>query len=132
MTPLQQRGRKRTIAAIISILLVSLYSIYIYQSVVPEFKLSKLISQIIRFILTCGLMYLVFIGKKWARTVSLILFSLAVIMAVSFIFSSNFSPLQEIPLYVMIFVYADAIYYFGFSESYKAFAEYQRSKKTFI
>ncbi|QQV04336.1 MULTISPECIES: hypothetical protein [Chryseobacterium] len=76
-------------------------------------------------------MYLVFIGKKWARTVSLILFSLAVIMAVSFIFSSNFSPLQEIPLYVMIFVYADAIYHFGFSDSYKAFAEYQRSKKTF-
>lgn len=131
MTPLQQRGRKRTLAVIISILLVSLYSIYIYQSVVPGFKLSKLISQIIRFLLTCGLMYLVFIGKKWARTVSLILFSLAVIMAVSFIFSSNFSPLQEIPLYVMIFVYADAIYHFGFSDSYKAFAEYQRSKKTF-
>ncbi|RZJ50931.1 MAG: hypothetical protein EOO19_02025 [Chryseobacterium sp.] len=128
MNPLQKKGQIRTLSIFAAILLVSLYTIYFYQSSIPELDVKKLISQIIRFCLTVGLLYLVYLGKNWARILSIVLFSLAIILALSVIFSSTFTPLQEIPFYVMIFIYADAIFHLGFSESFKAFIKYQKDK----
>ena len=130
MNLLQKKGQRRTLSIFAAILLVSLYTIYFYQSSIPELDVKKLISQIIRFCLTAGLLYLVYIGKNWARILSIVLFSLSIILALSVIFSSTFTPLQEIPFYVMIFIYADAIFHFGFSESFKAFVEYQKERKS--
>lgn len=130
MNYLVKKGHRRTLSIFAAILLVSLYSIYLYQSSINELDVKKLIAQIIRFFLTVGLLYLIYIGKNWARILSLILFSLAIITSLSVIFSSNFTPLQEIPFYVMIFIYSDAIYHFGFSESFKAFFEFQKGRKS--
>lgn len=129
MNYLEKKGQKRTISVFAGVLLVSLYTIYFYQSSRSQIDVTKLISQIIRFFLTVGLLYLVYIGKNWARILSIILFSLAIILALSVIFSSDFSPLQEVPFYVMIFVYSDAIYHFGFSENFKVFIEFQKRIK---
>ena len=130
MNLLEKKGQRRTLSIFAAILLVSLYTIYFYQSSIPELDVKKLITQIIRFFLTVELLYLVYIGKNWARILSLILFSLAIILALSVVFSSTFTPLQEIPLYVMIFIYSDAIYHLGFSESFKAFFGFQRRRKS--
>lgn len=129
MNYLEKKGQRRTLSIFAAILLVNLSTIYLYHSPRPEIDLQKLISQIIRFFLTAGLLYLVYIGKNWARILSIILFAIAVILALFFIFSSNFTLVQEIPFYVMIFIYSDAIYHFGFSENFKAFIRYQKRLK---
>ena len=77
MNELTKIGKKRTILISISILLVSIHTIYFYHSVRPEIESKKLIQQIIRFSLTIGLLIMVYKGKNWAKIVSIILFSLA-------------------------------------------------------
>ena len=129
MNYLEKKGQRRTLSIFAAILLVNLSTIYLYHSPRPEIDNQKLVSQIIRLFLTAGLLYLVYIGKYWARILSIILFVIAVILALFFIFSSNFTPVQEIPFYVMIFIYSDAIYHFGFSENFKAFIRYQKRVK---
>lgn len=129
MNYLEKKGQRRTLSIFAAILLVNLSTIYLYHSPRPEIDVQKLISQIIRLFLTAGLLYLIYIGKNWARILSIILFSLAIILALSVIFSSNFTPVQEIPFYVMIFIYSDAIYHFGFSGNFKAFIEHQKRVK---
>lgn len=129
MNYLEKKGQRRTLSIFAAIFLVNLSTIYLYQSSRPEIDMPKLISQSIRLFLTAGLLYIVYIGKNWAKILSIVLFSLAIIFALIVIFSSNFSPVQEIPFYVMIFVYADATYYFGFSEQFKAFIHFQKRLK---
>ena len=55
MNELTKLGKKRTILISISILLVSIHTIYFYHSVKPEIETKKLIQQIIRLLLTIGL-----------------------------------------------------------------------------
>ncbi|WOI23883.1 hypothetical protein [Nonlabens ulvanivorans] len=74
MNELEQLGKRRTILISISILLVSLHTIYFYQSALPEIDTSKLIQQGIRFILTVVLLIFVFQAKQWARIIAIVLF----------------------------------------------------------
>lgn len=118
-------GRKRTILISISIILVSIHTIYFYQSAQPEINLSKLMTQIVRLALTIVLLFLVYKGKKWAKILALILFSLATLGALFGIIINESTLLFKIPMLVMILVYSTAIHHFGFSSSYKAFLSYQ-------
>ena len=128
MNYLEQIGKRRTILISISILLVSLHTIYFYNSVVPEIETKKIIQQIIRFLLTVGLLIMIYKGKNWAKVIAIILFSLGVLGAVFGLFSIPKSIILKIPFIVMIFVYSVAIYHFGFSKSFKAFSDYQNKK----
>ncbi len=128
MNYLEQIGKKRTILISISILLVSLHTIYFYNSAVPEIETKKIIQQIIRFILTVGLLFLVYKGKNWARIVSIILFSLGLIGAIFGILSVSKPIILKTPFIVMIIVYSVAIYHFGISKSFKAFFDYQNNR----
>lgn len=128
MNYLENIGRKRTIIISICVLLVSLHTIYFYSSVVPEIEDKKIAQQIVRFILTVGLLYMVYTGKNWARIISIILFSLGILGAVFGALVSFQSIQLKIPFLVMIFVYSVAVYHFGFSKSFKAFFSYQNSK----
>ncbi len=131
MTASIKTGKRRTILISISILLVSLHTIYFYHSVRPDIETKKLIQQIIRFLLTIGLLVYVYKGKKWAKIVSIVLFSLAILGAVIAIFSiESPSIIIKTPLLVMILVYSVAIYHFGVSKSFKAFFEYKNGIKT--
>ena len=121
-------GKKRTILVSISILLVSIHTIYFYHSVRPEIETKKLIQQIIRFSLTFGLLYLIYIGKNWARILSIILFSIGAITAVISLFTIEIPIINKIPFIVMTFVYSIAIYHFSISRSFKEFFEYQNNK----
>ena len=130
MTELIKTGKNRTLLISISILLVSLHTIYFYHAVRPEIETKKLIQQIIRFILTVGLLIVVYKGKKWAKIVSLILFSIAILVALRGLLTiESKSFIIKVPLIVMIMVYSLAVYHFGMSKSYKAFFEYQNEKK---
>ena len=130
MNELIKTGKKRTILISISILLVSLHIIYFYHTVRPEIETKKLIQQIIRFLLTVGLLIVVYKGKQWAEIVSIVLFSLAILGAlIGLMTIENESFVSKIPMLVMIFVYSMAVYHFGVSKSYKAFFEYQNSNR---
>jgi len=109
-------------------LLLTIYSIYINQSSRPEIDTTKLVTQIIRTFLTGGILLFVYEGKDWARIITIILSAIAVIMALGVIFTTEHPTIMEVPFFVMIIIYSDAIYHFGFSESYKAFSEFQRKK----
>ena len=127
MNELVKLGRKRTLQISASILLVSIHTIYFYHAVRPEIDSSKLITQVIRFLLTVGLLYLLYKGKSWAKNLSLILFSLATLGALVGLAAISSPIVNKIPLMVMIFVYSMAIYHFGFSASYKAFFLHQNN-----
>lgn len=87
MDELIRIGKKRTILISISILLVSIHTIYLNQSSLPDFDSKRLLQQLIRFLLTIGLLFMVYKGKEWARNLSMILFSLALIVALFSIFT---------------------------------------------
>lgn len=130
MNDLIKLGKKRTIQISISILLLSFHTIYYYQTlyyqqIKPEIDTRKLIFQIIRFLLTVVLLYALYKGKKWARTVFLMIFTIAIFAAFGVVSRMEGSFLAKSPFYVMIFIYTLGVYHFGFSESYKAFANYQ-------
>lgn len=126
MNELAKLGKKRTIQISISVLLISIHTIYYYHSLRPELDGMKLLQQIIRFLLTAGLLYATYIGKKWGQITTVILFGLAVLGAIYGILNTlEVSFINTVPFYVMIFIYGIGITHFGFSKSYKAFFEYQ-------
>lgn len=128
MNYLEQIGKRKTILISISILLVKLHTIYFYNSVVPEIETKKIIQQIIRFLLTIGLLVMIYRGKNWAKNIFIILFSIGIFGAIYGVFSDSESIILKIPFIVMIIVYSAAIYHFGFSKSFKAFSDYQNRK----
>lgn len=130
MNELTKIGKKRTILISISILLVSIHTIYFYHSVRPEIESKKLIQQLIRFALTIGLLSMVYKGKNWAKIVSIILFSLALLGALVGLVTLDTPFMNKIPLLVMIFVYSMAIYHFGFAKSFKEFFKFQNTEIT--
>lgn len=131
MNELSKLGKKRTILISISILLVSIHTIYFYHSVRPEIESKKLIQQIIRFLLTVGLLIMVYKGKNWAKIVSIILFSLALLGVLFGLFTLQTPFINKVPMLVMTFVYSMAIYHLGFAQSFKEFFKYQNTETEF-
>lgn len=127
MTQLEKLGKKRTILISISVLLVSLHTIYYYQSILPEIDVRKLVQQMIRFAFTVLLLYHVYKGKNWAKIVMIILFSLGSLIGIVSLFLLEQDIVLKIPLLVMIIVYSLSVYHFS-SKSYKVFAKYQNIK----
>ncbi|WP_445457852.1 hypothetical protein [Flavobacterium sp. HNIBRBA15423] len=125
MNHLEKAGKTRTILISISILMVSLHTIYIYNSVIPEIEPKKIIQQIIRFLLTIGLLLMIYKGKSWARIIAIILFVLGILGAVRGLLTIKQSILLKSPFIVMLLVYTVAIYHFWLSKSFKAFFNYQ-------
>lgn len=128
MNHLEKIGKQKTILISISILIVSLHTIYFYNSIIPEIASKKIFQQVMRFLLTIGLLIMVYKGKNWARIVSVILFSLGVLGAIIGLTTiTTTSIVNKIPLIVMFFVYSLAVYHFWFSKSFKAFFDYQKT-----
>ena len=125
-------GKKRTVLVSISILLVSIHTIYLYHAVRPEIVEKKLIQQIIRFLLTSGLLYLIYIGKNWAKKIAIALFTFSIVFACYSLFTIKTSNINKIPILVLIVVYSLAIYHFLFSKSFEEFQEYQNKKNQVI
>ena len=125
-------GKKRTILVSISILFVSIHTIYFYHAVRPEIEQKKLIQQIIRFLLTSGLLYLIYIGKNWAKKIAIALFTFSIVFACYSLFTIKTSNINKIPLLILIVVYSLAIYNFLFSKSFDEFQEYQNKKNQVI
>ena len=129
MNELAKIGKKNTILISISIILVSLFTIYSYNRNVPFVETKKIIQQAIRFILTIVLLYFLYLGREWARKTILVLFTLAILFAIVSLLSINATFLAKTPLFVMIFVYSTALYHFGFSKSYKEYVKTINNKQ---
>lgn len=130
MNELTKTGKLRTILISISILLVSLNTIYMCYSVQPEMEIKKLVQQSIRFLFTVGVLVQVYRGINWAKILLLVLCSIAVVVALGGLFTLETRTIQsKIPFIVMICVYSIAIYHFGFSKSFKAFFKAQNGGK---
>lgn len=125
MEELINLGRKRTLLISISVLLVSVHTIYFYHAVRPEIETKKLFQQGIRFLLTLGLLIVTYHGKQWAKITSIVLLSLGILGAIIGVATIEGPFANKIPFLVMIFVYATAVYHFGLSKSFKAFFDYQ-------
>lgn len=126
MNPIQKKGQKQTIQVSISILLVSVNTIYSYIS---KLGTDRILEQGIRFVLTVALLVVLYKGKKWARVVALFLFGIAIFRAIGGLFIVEADLLAKVPVIVMITVYSVAIYHFGASDYYMAFARYQNGEK---
>ncbi|UUC44577.1 hypothetical protein [Flavobacterium cerinum] len=126
MNPIQKKGQKQTIQVSISILLVSVNTIYSYIS---KLGTDRILEQGIRFVLTVALLVVLYKGKKWARVVALFLFGIAIFRAIGGLFILEADLLAKVPVIVMIVVYSVAIYHFGASDYYMAFARYQNGVK---
>ena len=127
---LESLGKRRTILVSISILLVSIHTIYFYHSVKPEIDGNKLIQQIVRFGLTGLLLAYAYQGKKWARGVLVVLFTFATIIAIKSLVTINSIFVLKLPFIVMVFVYSFSVYHFMFAKSYKAFVKFQIENKS--
>jgi len=128
MNDLIKTGRKRTIQISLSILLVSIHTIYFYHAGRPEIETKKLVQQSVRFLLTVGLLIGVYRGLKWAKIVSMILFSLAILgSSIGAVIIDVPFP-NRIPMIVMFIVFSLALYHVGFSKSYNAFCDYQNGR----
>ena len=132
LTVIEKIGKRRTILLSISILLVSIHTIYYYHSVIQEIEIKKIVQQIIRFLLTVWLLILIYKGSNWARIVMIILAFVAVIGSLISIVTIDQDFVLKTPLLVMAIVYSMAIYFLGFSKSYKAFATFQRMDKSAV
>jgi len=126
MDQLIEIGRKRTILISISIILLSFWSIYFEQTSNSEIDYAKLVRQIIRLILTAGLLYLVYIGKNWARILMIIFSTLAILLSIGALIGLNVDLMFKIPFLTMILVYTLTIYHFSFAKSFKAFWNSQK------
>src|SRR5688572_13160685 len=99
---LEKLGKIKTILISISILLVSLHTIYFYNSVVPEIETKKLIQQTIRFLITIGLLVMAYKGKNWARIVLILFSSFSVLGAIFALIGLPQSMGIKIPFIVML------------------------------
>lgn len=129
MNELAKKGKYRTLLVFLSILLVSIHTIYFYHSVRPEIETKKLIQQIIRFCLTVGLLYLIYIGKNWAKNLAILLFILAIIGAIYGVLNFETPIIIKSPFIVIIIVYSFAIYHLQFSKSFKEFITFHQNQK---
>ncbi|WP_298330005.1 DUF4240 domain-containing protein [uncultured Dokdonia sp.] len=130
MNDLIKLGKKRTLLISLSILLVSIHTIYFYNVSVLEIEPTKLLQQFIRFLLTIGLLLMVYKGKNWARIIAIILFAFGILGAIFGFITTDTYFLNKTPFLVMIFVYGMAVYHFSFSKSFKAFFESQKTNIT--
>lgn len=125
---LAQIGKKRTILLSISILMVSLHTIYFYHSIRPEIDPDKLKQQIIRFILTIILLIFAYLCKNWARKLAVGLFSLAAIFAGLGLLKQDLPLTNKIPIIVMLIVHGISVKHFGFSKSYREYFDFKNQQ----
>lgn len=61
------------------------------------------------------------IKEKWAKNLSVVLFSITILGALITVGTISTPLMSKVPLLVMILVYSMGVYHFGVSKSYKAF-----------
>ncbi len=134
-------GRKRTFWISISILSISIYTIfhflYFKYKSHPYYKMwftNRLIIEVIISTIFTFLLSLTYNGKEWAKQLAIIFLSIGVFMSTIYISTnlnyigncySYFNPTVSL---ITIFIYLIGILHFAFSKSFKVFSKYQNSK----
>lgn len=121
------KGKSRFISFSISVLLISLFTILLYQQNVENIPTSKYFSQGVRFVLTGALLYQVYLGKLWAKKVMIVLLLLGSLWGILALMT--FPTMMALIIFgSMIFTYCYFIYFLYMSEDFIAFFEYQNQK----
>ena len=97
----------------------------LYYKIVMEIE-GKLFQQLIRLALTFGLMYLVYIGKHWAKMLLSVLLVLGIVVAVIGVFSAMDSFGAISVLILMASVYGYTLYFMNALDEFDEFQMYQR------
>lgn len=118
------KGKKMLIAVIVANLVISVFTIAIYASLLNTIgETSKaayeLAQGLFRFVLECLMFLFIFKGHRWARIVAMVLFGLGGVFALLMVFRSGYLMLFMAILYILSFIVL-------LSKSVKA---YQRYKK---
>ena len=81
--------------------------------------------QTMRLVLTFGIMYLVYIGKHWAKILLSVFIVAGIVLAGVAVY---ISPSVEIIVYMLIIclLYAYTLYYMNANDDFEAFLRYQR------
>jgi predicted neutral ceramidase superfamily lipid hydrolase len=117
-----KRGRTTTLSLFASVVLISLYVLVVYHLAVRPIQVSKVVAQLIRLVLTIYLLYQVYKGKRWAVTITTVLFTLAAFVGLLPLTTPG--PLEtKIPLLAMVFIYGFGVYHFTLSKNFKAYIE---------
>ena len=82
--------------------------------------------QLIRLALTFAIMYLIYIGKNWAKMIFSFFLVLGVLFAIYRIFSSTNSIATVLILVMMIVVYGYTTYFINRSDAFDQFFRYQK------
>lgn len=128
MNDLAKKGKTLTLITIAGILSISIYMIVAYQMEQTAFDWKKFGSQCFWFLMTVGLLSLVYKGKKWAVILSLFILGLFAIASLVVIAIGK-GPLEaKILMHVILWVYGWALYHFGKSKAYRAFYKFQRGE----
>lgn len=123
MNELARKGKFNTYRIFASVLLVSIYTIVMYNLVKNNVESEKLVQQIIRFCLTILIMVFILKGYRWAVVLFTILFSIATLMGLISLFG-EMTFLAKVPILTMTIVYTLAIYHLNFSKSFKEYFNY--------
>ena len=123
-----RKGKKKTRMVISVVMLASLATILLCLrngSVTGNTHLPELM---LRFFLTAGLMYAVYLGKQWARVLTVILFSFGLLWSLAGIFRSWPYLMGMSEDGILFAAYFIAVYHFAFSGSFVAFQNWQQKQ----
>lgn len=127
---LAQTGKQILIAMIVIVFVISLTTSL--TNILFEIEGVSWIKEIIRWAFTIWLMISLYRGKKWARVLAIVLYSLGFVLIIGMVVTvpqtwdlHDFAPLG---IGLLLAFYAYFIYFLWLSKSFKAFEKKQRGE----
>ena len=102
----------------------------IYYNVILETD-EKQTQQMTRLLLSVELMYLIYIGKHWAKILYSVLLILGIIMSIISIFFVSGSPGFTLVMILISIVYAYTVYFLNANNGFEEFVRYQRKNSDY-
>lgn len=127
MNDIEIQGRNNIIRSFASVLLLSIYITVTYHLTLGHVETGKLIQQIIRFILTVLVMFLILKGYKWAKYLLSILFVIGIFMAIPSL-SASVPFVNKIPVISLVIIYSLTVYRLIFSLNCIAYFKHMAEK----
>ena len=104
-------------------LVITIFSFLTHKSLTTQ----ELVREVVRFTFTIGLCYAIYLGKSWAKVVTIVLFAIALLLLLfGLIALINDSPFA-LTLLIPITIYSYAVYFLTADKDFAAFFKYQRT-----
>ncbi len=122
----QQCKRAQTVTFILFgiILAFTIGNIFYYKLVLNTDQ--ELKTQLTRLVLSFGIMYLIYIGKHWAKMLFSVLLVVGIVISIIGVFTNSGGYISSIIFLLVAMVYAYTIYYMNANDDFDAFIRHQR------